>query len=78
MLILLHVQMLCIDMLLVMISTTVHLLSWKTPIHVARMYLRLRYLEYSSFDVDTLNEMSIQLRNLQRDFYPSRNLWSDG
>ena len=66
-----------VDIVLVMISTTVYLLSWK---HLARMYLKLRNLLniLALMHVDTLNEMSIQLRNLWRDFYQGRNLWSNG
>ena len=69
-----------VDILLILISTTVYLLSWTTPTGVARMYLKLRNLLniLALMRVDTLNETSIQLRNLWRYFYQGRNLWSDG
>ena len=75
MLILLHVQMLCrhfID----------HDLFYSVfaKLDLAIMYHKLRNLLniQALIHVDTLKEMSIQLRNLWRDFYQGRNLWSDG
>ena len=58
-------------------ASTVFLLSWTTPIAI--MYLKLRNLLniQAMMHVNTIKEMSIQLRNLWRDFYQGRNLWSD-
>ena len=46
------------------------------------MVTHLQFYEYSSFDVDTLNEVSIQLGNLRRGVYPYHEKpvvrWLDG